>query len=91
MNAQPLVPQNISRLIRRAQRAHEAAELEKAEQLYNAALAQRPDSFDALHGLGGIQLSRGRPDSALAFIQEALKVDPTAPTASPAWDLCSIR
>jgi hypothetical protein len=76
MNAQPLVPQNVSRLIRRAQRAHEAAELEKAEQLYNAALAQRPDSFDALHGLGGIQLSRGRPDSALAFIQEALKVDP---------------
>ena len=76
MNAQPLVPQNVSRLIRRAQRAHEAAELEKAERFYHAALAQRPDSFDALHGLGGIQLSRGRPDTALGFIQEALKVDP---------------
>lgn len=76
MNAQPLMPQNASRLVRRAQRAQQAGELEKAERHYRAALKEQPDNFDALHGLGGIERERGRLDTALALIQEALKADP---------------
>ena len=75
MNAQPPLPKDVSLLIRRAQRACGAGEFDKAEHLYNAALMQRPDSFDALHGLGGVQLQRGRLDRALVLFQEALKVD----------------
>ena len=77
MNAQAPVSPNVSRLVRRAQRAYEAGDVEKAEGLYNAVLAQQLDSFDALHGLGGIALQRGRPDTALLLFQEALKTDPT--------------
>jgi tetratricopeptide (TPR) repeat protein len=77
MNAQPQVSPNMSRLIRRAQRAQEAGEVEKADRLYRAALANGPNDFDALHGLGGIALQRGRPDTALALIQDALKIDPS--------------
>jgi tetratricopeptide (TPR) repeat protein len=76
MNAQPLVPPNVSHLVRRAQRAHEVGDADKAERLYNAALANEPYNFDALHGLGGIALQRGRPDAALVLVQEALKIDP---------------
>ena len=66
---------NRSRLLRRAQRAHEAGELESAERLYGAALEHRPQSFDALHGLGQIKYLRGSLATALALIQEALKLD----------------
>jgi Tfp pilus assembly protein PilF len=76
MNAQPPVPPDVSRLVRRAQRAHEAGDLEKAERLYTKALAEQPDNFDACHGLGGIALQRGQPDSALVLFQAALKAEP---------------
>ena len=76
MNVPPLVPPEVSRLVRRAQGAHEADDLEKAERFYNAVLARQSDNFDALHGLGGIALQRGRPDAALVLFQEALKGDP---------------
>jgi tetratricopeptide (TPR) repeat protein len=76
MNTQPLVPPDVSRLVRRAQRAQEAGELDKAERLYNTALAEHPTGFDVLHGLGAIALQRGRPGAALPLVQEALKTDP---------------
>jgi len=72
--AQPL-QQNISRLLRRAQRAHEAGELAKAERLYNALLRHQPDNFDALHGLGRLHYQRGRLATALLLIQMALQSD----------------
>lgn len=68
---------NISRLLRRALRAHQAGEPAKAERLYNALLQRDPDSFDALHGLGQINYQRGRLDTALILIQSALKLDGT--------------
>ena len=77
MNAQPQVSPQGSRFIRRAERALQAGALDKAERLYNAALEQHADAFDALHGLGGIALQRGRPDTALVLFQEALKFDPS--------------
>jgi tetratricopeptide (TPR) repeat protein len=77
MNAQLPISSNVSRLIRRARRAHDAGEFDKADRHYNAALAQQPNNFDALHGLGGIQFQRGRSDTALGLFQEALKIDPS--------------
>ena len=71
---QPLQP-NLSRMLRRASRAHEQGEFDKAERLYTAALHIHPDNFDALHGLGLINYRRGRLDAALALIQAALKAD----------------
>jgi tetratricopeptide (TPR) repeat protein len=70
-NLQP----NCSRMLRRALRAHEQGEFDKAERLYNALLQYHPDNFDALHGLGRLHYRRGRLDTALALIQAALKAD----------------
>jgi tetratricopeptide (TPR) repeat protein len=71
---QPLQP-NHSRMLRRALRAHEQGEFDKAERLYTAVLHSDADNFDALHGLGLINYRRGRLDAALALIQAALKAD----------------
>ena len=62
-------------MLRRARRAQENGELEKAERLYNALLQHRPQRFDALHGLGQIKYLRGNLPTALVLIQEALKAD----------------
>ena len=62
-------------MLRRALRAHEHGEIDKAERLYAAVLHIHPDDFDALHGLGLINYRRGRLDAALALIQAALKAD----------------
>ena len=68
---------NVSRLLRRALRAHEAGELVKAERLYNAALQHDRENFDALHGLGELHRRRGRLDTALVLFQMALMNDPS--------------
>jgi tetratricopeptide (TPR) repeat protein len=70
------VHSNCSRLLRRALRAHETGEFDKAERLCNALLERQPDSFDALHCLGQIKYRRGRLDTALVLIQAALRADP---------------
>jgi tetratricopeptide (TPR) repeat protein len=62
-------------MLRRASRAHEDGEFDKAERLYTAVLHLQPDHFDALHGLGLLNYRRGRLDAALALIQAALKGD----------------
>jgi tetratricopeptide (TPR) repeat protein len=62
-------------MVRRALRAHEHGEFDKAERLYAAVLQTQPDHFDALHGLGRINYRRGRLDAALALIQAALQAD----------------
>jgi len=64
-----------NRMLRRALRAHEHREFDKAERFYTAVLHVQPDNFDALHGLGLINYRRGRLDAALALIQAALKAD----------------
>jgi tetratricopeptide (TPR) repeat protein len=71
---QPLLP-NLSRMLRRALRAHEQGAFDKAERFYTAVLHIHPDHFDALHGLGLINYRRGRLDAALALIQAALQAD----------------
>jgi tetratricopeptide (TPR) repeat protein len=62
-------------MLRRALRAHEHGEFDKAERLYAAVLQTQPDNFDALHGLGLLNYRRGRLDAALALIQAALQAD----------------
>ncbi len=66
---------NLSRMLRRANRALEEGDPTKAERLYAELLRHQPDNFDALHGLGQINYRRGRLDAALALIQAALKTD----------------
>jgi len=67
---------NVSRMLRRARRAHENGELQTAERFYNAALFHQRDNFDALHGLGQIHYRHGHLDTALVLTQAALKSDP---------------
>jgi tetratricopeptide (TPR) repeat protein len=62
-------------MLRRALRAHEQGEFDKAERFYTAVLHIQPDNFAALHGLGLINFRHGRLDAALALIQAALKAD----------------
>jgi hypothetical protein len=70
-----LLQPNCSRLLRRAVRAHEQGEFDKAERLYTALLDDQPENFDALHGLGRLHHRDGRFGTALALIQAALKAD----------------
>jgi tetratricopeptide (TPR) repeat protein len=70
---------NFSRLLRRAQRAHESGEAAKAERLYSALLAHVPENFDALHGLGRLHYDSGHLDTALALFRTALRCDQTRP------------
>ena len=82
--SQPSQP-NLSRLLRRALRAHERGELPKAERLYNAALRYHPENFDALHGLGTAALSARTPrHGAGAHAGGAAKRCRSAPTDLPA-------
>ncbi len=66
---------NLARMLRRALRAHEQGEFDKAERLCNALLQYHPENFEALHCLGQINYRRGRLEAALALIQAALKTD----------------
>jgi tetratricopeptide (TPR) repeat protein len=68
-------PAESSRPLRRARRVLDNGDLAKAEKLYNEILQHRPNSFDALHGLGLIHYRRARLDTALVCFQEALKCD----------------
>jgi predicted O-linked N-acetylglucosamine transferase (SPINDLY family) len=51
---------------------HAAGRLDEAEALYRQALAQDPESVDALHFLGVIALQRGTPARAVELISQAL-------------------
>jgi tetratricopeptide (TPR) repeat protein len=66
---------NLSRMLRRARRAHESGEIAQAERLYTALLDHVPGNFDVLLGLGQLHCQRGCLDTALVLIQTALKSD----------------
>lgn len=51
---------------------HGAGRLNEAEAFYRQALAQDPESIDALHFLGVIALQRGAPSLAIELISKAL-------------------
>jgi tetratricopeptide (TPR) repeat protein len=76
------------RLLRRARRAHERGEPDKAAQSYAALLANDPGNFDALHGLGQIHLQSGRLEMALALFQSSLKSNPDRADGFSSLGLC---
>ncbi len=55
---------------------HRRGELDQAAKAYEAALAQEPDSPEALHLLGVVALQRGNPARAAALIGRAVALRP---------------
>ena len=56
-------------------------DLTTAEQQFQAALALRPASPEALEGLGGTLLKAQQPDAAIPVFERYVKAKPTAPAA----------
>jgi len=67
---------NLSRMLRRAVRAHEDGAFDKAQRLYVALLHHDPKNFDVLHLLGLLYHQRGALDLALRHYDDALKIIP---------------
>lgn len=61
--------------------AYQAGDLARAERLYGETLRQDPNNRDALDGLGGIALRRGREAEAEAWFRRSLAADPNDPVA----------
>src|SRR4051794_28098829 len=61
--------------MQRAVRLHQAGDLPKAAQLYQAILEEQPRDFDALYGLGIARLQEGRLEDALDAVRKALAVN----------------
>jgi len=72
---------DLNDLLRRAAGHHQRGELTPAEALYREVLAERPDSFDALHLYGVLMHQRGRSVEALKLIGQALKANANAAPA----------
>jgi tetratricopeptide (TPR) repeat protein len=66
---------DVSKAIRQAIKLHQQDRLGEAEQIYTDVLATEPDNFDALHMLGVIRLSEGKPLEAFDLISRALAID----------------
>ncbi len=77
-NPQPL---DVQEALRQALYFHEQGMLEKAEGLYQAVLALRPDHFDALHLLGVLRAQQGSAQDAVRLISHALERQPHATEA----------
>lgn len=58
--------------------AHQSGNLAEAERLYRDELARQPDQADALALLGVALAGKGEHAQAIAFIQQAIKLDPNA-------------
>ena len=58
---------------------HRAGNLPAAEQAYRAVLRSAPQNADALSLLGVVLEAQGRGDEALAYIRQAIALDPQAP------------
>ena len=56
---------------------HRRGQLDQAARAYEAALAQEPDSHDALHLLGLVAMQRGNPARGAALIARAVAICPT--------------
>jgi tetratricopeptide (TPR) repeat protein len=70
------LPRSASKLLRRARTAHDVGDAAKADRLYAELLEAEPGNFDALHGRGRLHCDCRRYDTALSFIQAALRIDP---------------
>jgi len=68
----------IEEAFQHAARLHAAGRLPEAEQLYRQILAAMPRHADSLHGLGVLALQAGEPQAAVACIDQAIAVQPSA-------------
>jgi predicted Zn finger-like uncharacterized protein len=62
--------------LRRAHAARQRGDLDAAEQLYRAALAQNPGDTEALSGLGDIAKARGDKSASVSYYEEVNKQNP---------------
>jgi tetratricopeptide (TPR) repeat protein len=71
----PKPSSGLSLRLRRARRAHESGELQRAERIYADILRRDPGHFDALHLSGMLNYQRGQHDAALKLLRAALLID----------------
>jgi tetratricopeptide (TPR) repeat protein len=57
---------------------HQNGRLEDAEKIYQSIIKLQPRHADALHGLGLIDLFRGKPQEAIKWFNQALKIEKNA-------------
>jgi tetratricopeptide (TPR) repeat protein len=69
----------ISVLVEQAKRAHQAGQLQQAEQMYRSVLAAAPHHPEATHYLGLLYYRLGRLDEALQLLAEACRLDRANP------------
>jgi predicted O-linked N-acetylglucosamine transferase (SPINDLY family) len=62
--------------MKRAVTAHRGGDLDKAERLYRAVLKATPDNADAFQLLGVIECQRGRTESGIRLMDNALSIQP---------------
>ncbi|MCA1778984.1 MAG: tetratricopeptide repeat protein [Xanthomonadaceae bacterium] len=65
-------PARFQTLLKRAHGEHQAGNIERADALYQQALALDPGHPEALYLLAALQLQTGRPESALGLIDRAI-------------------
>ncbi len=58
---------------------HRAGRLQEAEVIYRQVLERSPDNCDALHFLGVIALQAGHHEDAIALVERAIRINPSAP------------
>ncbi len=63
-------------LLKRAHAARQRGDLDSAEQLYRAALAQNPGDTEALAGLGDVAKARGDKSASVGYYEEVTKQNP---------------
>jgi tetratricopeptide (TPR) repeat protein len=78
-NLQPSA--DVAVAFQKALKFHQQGRLADAEALYRAVLAQAPEHFDALHGLGIIYYLNSQPASALELIERAIAINPSVAAA----------
>jgi tetratricopeptide (TPR) repeat protein len=84
MKARPLIGNQqtfSSPMLRQAVELHRQGKLDRAERLYRAALAARPQDFDAAYWLGMLQYQQRRFEDALRSLDAAVKIRPADSTA----------
>lgn len=71
------LPTNHHELLTQASRAKAAGQLDRADELYRAALERHPGDTEALGGLGDIARARGNTTAARSYYEQAHKRNPS--------------
>lgn len=66
----------VDQAMQQAVQHHKAERYDAAESVYNQVLQAQPDNMDALHLLGMINYQRGKNDTAIDLIKQAIAINP---------------